>query len=194
MPSPYERLKIELGRHGIPFETDEVTPTEVADVIAELELPPRLVHLLADQGPAPDSAVPWVVEELLIFALSQLVEAQDGYRWLAGTRTRLPEWLPNWVVIAAVFGDPFIVDLADPELPVSFARHGAGTWNLKRVAPSVDAFVESLIAFERVLLSDFDQDVWNETGLRPDFIRSVEEELAATLPSSEVSNFAASFE
>ncbi len=40
-------------------------------------------------------------------------------------------------------GDPFFVDLAEPELPVLTATHGAGSWDPEPVAPSLEDLLTS---------------------------------------------------
>lgn len=48
------------------------------------------------------SLVPWVVDDLLLFAFSELPAAQDGYRWTGPEKTPDPLWPDAFVVIASV--------------------------------------------------------------------------------------------
>jgi hypothetical protein len=55
------------------------------------------------------------------------------------------DWRASWVVIGIEedLGDPFFVDLAEPDLPVFTAMHGAGTWDPKAVAPALQDLLAS---------------------------------------------------
>ncbi|MFI6673346.1 hypothetical protein [Kribbella sp. NPDC050470] len=138
----------------------------------------------------PNSSIPWLVEELFLFSIRELDTAQDGYRWTGPQRRRLPTWPSNWVVIAAIFGDPFIADVDEPAVPIYFARHGAGYWRADRVAPTAATFLKVLARFESVLLGAFDSDVWDEDGLlRPGFLRAVEDAVTELLPPADSASF-----
>jgi hypothetical protein len=95
----------------------------------------------------------------------------------------------QWIVIASAFGDPFVADISETACPVLFAPHGAGSWRARRIAPSVRAFIACLTALESVLLGEFRRDVWDDAGLRRDFSRSLQVNLAAILPGGDAANF-----
>ncbi|MFC5263538.1 hypothetical protein ACFPJ1_15600 [Kribbella qitaiheensis] len=187
--SGFDALQQVLNSHAVPFRTERIPAVSVADVVSELNLPAVLELLYTQGGPVPSSSVPWVVEELFLFSIRELDTAQDGYRWTGPQRRRLPTWPSNWVVIAAIVGDPFIADVDGPAVPIYFAPHGAGAWRADRVAPTVTTFLEALTRFESVLLGDFDRDVWDEDGLRPDFLRTVKGALTELLPPAGMASF-----
>ncbi len=188
MPSPFGVLQRVLNSRGVPFQTERAPEAHLADAVAELRLPSRVVDLYREYGPAPNSSIPWVVEDLRLFSVTELAAAQEGYAWVQPARTPSSVWPPHRVVIASMFGDPFVANTSEAAVPVELARHGAGTWAPQQVAPSVDAFVLALASLESVLLGDFDRDVWDEQGLRPAFILAVERRLAEMLPPLDLAN------
>ena len=52
-------------------------------------------------------------------------------------------------------------------------------------------FIASLVQFEDVLLKRLDLDVWNDDGLRPEFLSEVERQLGEVLTTEQASAFAA---
>jgi hypothetical protein len=61
------------------------------------------------------------------------------------------EWKIEWIVIASdtELGDPYFVDINDPSLAVYTAVQGESSWEIEKVAMSLDAFFQCL-----ALLSD----------------------------------------
>jgi len=183
-------LKAVLNGHGHVFETCALD-TQVAQAVSgELALPRSFVSLYQANGPVERSSIPWVVEDLLVFAFSELPAAQAGYRWIGVDRATSTSWQSNWVVVASVFGDPFLIDTSAERCPVLFARHDDGAWSPTEVAVSMEAFLEALAAFEQVLLGRFALDVWGDDGLLPQFVEDVERELAGILGANHASRFA----
>jgi hypothetical protein len=187
----FERLKSVVVSHGHTFETGPVDRGVLERVSSELSLPPGFVSLYVDHGPVPRSSIPWVVEDLLVVSFEELPEAQDGYGRAGDGRTPSPSWQTGWVVVASVFGDPFFIDTSRDGCPVLFARHGAGIWSPVEVASSMEAFINSLVGFEIVLLDGFDLEVWDDNGLLPQFVGQIEQELAGILTSEQAAAFAA---
>lgn len=146
------------------------------------------------EGPADNTLIPWTVESLKLHSASELLDAQVGYRWIGEERVQSPSWLPTWVVVASVFNDPFFVDTSVETGPVLFARHGAGGWEPHEVASSMESFVQCLARFESVLLGRFDLDVWNDSGLRPDFVAEVKRAVGGVLTAEQVDAFIALIE
>jgi hypothetical protein len=60
------------------------------------------------------------------------------------------DWRPEWVVIGhdTACGDPVFASDEIP-YPVFTAMHGEGSWDPKLVAPSLEAFTQCLMAFQR---------------------------------------------
>jgi hypothetical protein len=186
----FERLRSVVVTHGHPFEIGPVDDATLRQVAGELALPTEFASLYAVHGPVPSSNIPWVVEDAFVFAYDELVSAQAGYRWIGDGPTRSPEWPEAWVVVAAASGDPFLVDVTKEGCPVSFARHGAGSWTPIEVASSMVTFLEALARFEEILLGDFDLDVFDDDGLLPQFVQAVERELGGVLSSDQAARFA----
>ena len=56
------------------------------------------------------------------------------------------DWKEGWFVIGYedLGGDPILVDLNAPELPVFTAAHGEGAWSPIMIASSFEGFVKAL--------------------------------------------------
>jgi hypothetical protein len=185
----FERLQALLVANGDAFQTVAADALTLAAVRAELALPPGLLALYAASGPAEDSSIPWVVDDVVIFSASELVEAQAGYAWHGVTREPSPVWSADWVVVASCSGDPFFVQTTREPCPVLFARHGAGTWSPIQIASSMESFVAALVEFERVLLADFASEVFNDDGLIPAFVEEVERRVGSVLTPEQTARF-----
>jgi hypothetical protein len=85
--------------------------------------------------------------------------------------------------------DPFFVDTTREPCPVLFARHGAGTWSPIEIASPVESFVTALVEFERVLLVDFGKEVFDDDGLIPEFVQSVEQRVGTVLTTDQTARF-----
>jgi hypothetical protein len=187
--SNFGHLQSELASHGVDLALTRLSFEDVADTVRELDVPPRMLELYLEGGPEAGSSIPWVTEELQLFSIKELVAAQQGYRWTGPARTRDDSWPAGWIVVASAFGDPFIVDANESACPVFHSMHGAAAWRLQGIAPSVDAFIDSLTAFESVLLGEFQRDIWDDDGLLPSFSQSLGTKLAAFLPNDDIANF-----
>jgi hypothetical protein len=140
----FEALRSVVTSCDLEFELERFDPNGATGVTRDLELPRDFIVAYASGSPAANSSVPWAVEQLFIFSVADIAAAQDGYRWSGPERRQLPGWSGNWVVVAAVFADPFFVDTSQSGFPVYFVRHGAGEWQPHRVAPTVAAFIAAL--------------------------------------------------
>lgn len=179
--SPFEKLRKTLDSFGRRFDTEPVDRTRLSEVVAELTLPDVLVDLYVAGSPTPNSWVPWVVEDLALYSIKELAQAQEGYRWTGRDKHALPSWPADWVVVATSSGDPFIADVGQEEPPILFARHGAGHWDAQVVALNLSEFITAVDAFERVLLGRFDGDVWGADGLRQDFLSMLADDLSTVV-------------
>lgn len=189
----FEALKAIVNLNSGVLETEPVDAATLGRVSERLHLPASFQLLYADAGPVPGSSIPWVVEEMLLFSFSELPDAQVGYS-VATDHAPSAAWSHTWVVVGTALGDPFFIDVSRENCPVLFARHGAGSWSPTEVASSMAAFIESLAHFERVLLGDFNRQVWDEDGLLPAFAREVERGLAEVLTPEQASAFVALLE
>ncbi|WP_281557432.1 SMI1/KNR4 family protein [Thalassomonas sp. RHCl1] len=81
---------------------------------------------------------------------SELENAQQGYsvddEGLALSVEELGGWEPHWLVIAqdTELGDPYFVDVNDPQFPVYTGVYGEGVWESTQVASSLAAFLQCL--------------------------------------------------
>jgi len=189
LAAAFAALRSVVAAAGYEFGVHQSAPGATEAAAQELGVPSDFVTAYVSAGPAPNTSIPWVVEEMHIFSIPDLFEAQDGYRWSGPERRRLDGWPSEWVVVAAVFGDPYLIDTSQDGLPVYFARHGAGEWRRHRIAPNMPTFIEALAIFESVLLNEFNSEVWDQDGLRADFTRRLTEVLAAKLESTDLANF-----
>ncbi len=89
-------------------------------------------------------------------ALRRLWDLQAGYRWDASNGQRVPDWQDNWLVIADVNADPFILDTDSGR--ILFAMHGTGKWEPDELAPDLWTLAAALAAVGQVYL-DADEDL-----------------------------------
>jgi hypothetical protein len=131
-----------VGHVLVPEETAEPIPKTRHDLHVPDELADRAEQLRQMLAEAPESlAVGDAVvvlpepDELGDLQLGYGVDADGGE--LSGDKPG--DWRAAWIVIGTDedLGDPFFVDLAEPELPVFTAMHGAGSWDPQPVAPSL---------------------------------------------------------
>ncbi|MPS81726.1 MAG: hypothetical protein E2591_27000 [Achromobacter sp.] len=99
--------------------------------------------------------------------LLRLWKLQAGYRWDASNGQRVADWRDEWLVIADLNADPFILDAQTGQ--ILFARHGEGAWNAHELAPDLLTFVATAAAIGVVFhLADGDlrNDEWE---LKPEY-------------------------
>lgn len=110
------------------------------------ELPPEvdtfaLRNWLEHVGNA-DIIIDWSAESLTVYGAGSILERQKGYAQPGIKQGH--GWLASWIVIGDVHSDPIIIDTKATSGAVFFARHGQGTWNLKPLAGSLQAFRDML--------------------------------------------------
>jgi hypothetical protein len=128
--------------------------------------------------------VPWTAEDMAFFDLEELRGAQSGYRWHGSDESVvLAGWNPAWLVIANFSGDPVIASLDRDETPVSFARHGAGSWSPREVAPDLPAFLSAMAVWMDVCLGEYGGEIRDEVEfeLKPDFKERLDQALSGVL-------------
>jgi hypothetical protein len=87
------------------------------------------------------------VNGLRLYGADDLVSGQRGYSIDALTNLPIPGWPTSMVVVGDDGGDPYTLDLShtsESDAPICSARHGAGSWTFRVVAPSFVGFVEQL--------------------------------------------------
>lgn len=114
----------------------------------QIETPPRYKTTLAA---LPSLEVEYGAGGIKLLTDTELADGQIGY---AVNRDGEPliGWKLNWIVIGndTGLGDPIILDIADPDLPVFTAWHGEGTWDLRPISRSVEAFAICFHAFAAI--------------------------------------------
>lgn len=168
-------------------------PDAISRVGSVLPLSDELIEWYGRADPVA-CCVPWIVEELTLYPLGELVESQCGYRWLAGDPDRklLSGWRKEWVVIGDNCGDPIIADTSQKGCPILSDLHGTGKWEPVVIAPSPDAFLHLVSVWISVSALEFRSEVTGEDGFwLPEFVRSLSENLKANgnLDSVCIQNF-----
>ena len=82
-----------------------------------------------------------------LYGANVLIERQCGYAFDSPDEEFFAEWNADWVVIGDEDADPYILDLSKSdgnEAPIYKAPHGAGEWELHKVADSFQSFLEQL--------------------------------------------------
>ncbi|HWB32979.1 MAG TPA: hypothetical protein VG714_07395 [Acidobacteriaceae bacterium] len=113
-----------------------------------IDLPSRYKSALAS---LPSLEVEFGAGGIKLFTDAELAEGQIGYAVGRDSRP-LDGWQANWIVIGndTGLGDPIILDAADPALPILTAWNGEGTWNLRPVSISIEAFALAFAAFASI--------------------------------------------
>jgi hypothetical protein len=117
------------------------------------DVPPRYVDLLSKVA---DLEVSYGSGGLKLYPLEELPDGQIGYS--IGTdgsslcSTDAGGWQSNWIVIGSEtgLGDPLIMDITHPDLPVFTSMAGVGRWDLKPIAVSIEAFVQCLAELSNI--------------------------------------------
>lgn len=185
----FARLAEVIQSNGFSFDLCAPDLMLTREVAEQLSLPQEFIAYYESAGPATKTTVPWVVEELQLASFEELPSMQVGYR---GGEIGAPQsslWPAHLVVVGSIFDDPINVDLSSVSCAVSYARHGEGAWAQKQLASSLGTFLDALGDFEQVLLGDYGLDVWDDRGLRGDFIDDVSRSLVRTLTPGQVTNF-----
>ena len=116
----------------------------------QMDTPPRYKTVLAT---LPSLEVEYGAGGIKLFTDGELVDGQIGYA-VGRNGKPLEGWQPNWIVIGndTGLGDPIILDIADPNLPLFTAWHGEGMWDLRPISTSVEAFAICFRAFAAIAI------------------------------------------
>jgi hypothetical protein len=84
------------------------------------------------------------LEEMRLYGSTNLISNQEGYSYNPVTQKIIEVWPENYVVIADIDADPFVLDLSNSDgkdAPVLFAYHGEGEWSFEKCADSFGEFI-----------------------------------------------------
>jgi hypothetical protein len=150
------RLEAKLAKHrrerqDIAVPSNWLTPAseaELASVQARWSLPSNYVEFLSKFSP-----LRVMIESrryyqgLRLYGAADLISGQHGYSYNPITKTSLPEWPTDYVVIADHAADPLVLNLSGnptTDARILTAMHGTGTWDFSKEAPSFLALLERL--------------------------------------------------
>jgi hypothetical protein len=159
--------------------------------MSDIEMPARYTAVLAN---IQMREVSYGTGGLKLFDQVELPNGQVGYSigrdGVSLCTTETGAWQPRWIVIGydTGMGDPLILDIADPTLPVYTSMPG-GPWEIQPIAISLEAFARCFHEFSEIAqgrsnpvergenpLSDADRETYrsriakiNDKGIDPDF-------------------------
>jgi len=74
-------------------------------------------------------------QDLRLYGHANLIKNQDGYSYNPVAQKVIESWPKDYVVIADVDADPYVLDLGNSDgsdAPVLFAYHGEGEWSFEK--------------------------------------------------------------
>lgn len=145
------------------------------------------IRAFEEVGYAGGIEMPWTAETLSFFTLSEIVEAQAGYRFDANTGQASEAWDANHYVISAWAGDPVTIDVSGV---VWFSRHGEGEWQYKRLASNFCEYLNILNRWADFFVIENSKDIFNDDFSIPKSIcEEVNRSVINSLGSEEKSNW-----
>lgn len=85
------------------------------------------------------------VEGLHLYGAKDLIRFQDGYSFNSVTKQPIAGWPQHYIVIADDGGDPYCIDINDPQAAVYMSMHGMGNWEFELYADSFVKFLQQLV-------------------------------------------------
>lgn len=165
----------------------ELRPQPASDWQGPIPLPAALADFYAQVGPCGETYHAQVGptgvsldiggNPVDIPPLHKLWQRQAGYRWNAVSGERIADWCEQWLVVADQGADPFILDTASGE--VLFAFHGAGTWQPKLLAATLQTAFGGLATMANVM-AELGDDAFDDTG---ELLATARAAVAASLAS-----------
>ena len=177
-----------LKKYEVAHDDKPPARRAAADVFRVLPSSEELVALYAATLRS-DIVFGWYAEDVTLYAVSSLLQRQEGYRWAVGKHDKLlPGWSADWVVIGHVMGaDPIIAAPKEPGTPLYWAMHGAGKWKPVRAAASLAQGAEALAEWLDVFRGEFGGNISDEDFVpRPDAIRAIKSRMAKVVGADAV--------
>jgi hypothetical protein len=188
LPAALARVCKTLSKYEVAHDPRAPSERAVADVFRVLPSSEELVALYTTTLRS-DIVFPWYAEDVTLYAVSSLLQRQEGYRWVVGKRDRLlPGWNADWVVIGDVLGgDPIIAAPKERGTPLYWAMHGTGKWKPVRAAPSLARGAEALAGWLDVFRGDYGGNISDEDYVpRPDAIKAIKSRVAKVVGAGAV--------
>ena len=104
------------------------------DWAGDFPLPPAIIDYYGEVGPV-NIEVELYGDPVMLPRLSKLWKYQDGYRFVGRKREREPSWPDDWLVVADLGADPFILSRSTGI--VMLDEHGAGAWEPVEIFPDI---------------------------------------------------------
>ncbi len=178
-----------LNKYEIAHDDKPPPKRAAADVFRVLPSSEELVTLYTATLRS-DIVFGWYTEDVTLYAVTHLLQRQEGYRWAVGKRDELlPGWNADWVVIGDVMGgDPIIAAPKEPGTPLYWAMHGVGKWKPVRAASSLVEGAEALAEWLEVFRGEFGGNISDEDFVpRPDAIKAIKSRVAKIVGAGAVS-------
>ena len=180
-----------FDKYGIAHDDKPPPKKAAADVFRVLPSSDELVALYTSTLRS-DVVFGWYTEDLTLYAVSTLLQRQEGYRWAVGKHDELlPGWNADWVVIGHVMGaDPIIAAPKEPGTPIYWAMHGAGKWRPVRAAASLALGAEALAAWLEVFRGEYGgkiSDAASDYVPRPEAVKAIKARVAKIVGAGAVS-------
>ncbi|WP_343649388.1 hypothetical protein [Stenotrophomonas sp.] len=121
--------------------------------------------------------------EVWIPPLQRLWSHQAGYRWHGISGEPFEDWPSNWLVIADLGADPFILDMDDGR--ILFAQHGRGHWDAGVFLDDLPTLMAALAAVGTVY-ADAGDDLYcddDDGGIRAEHYEAALQALVQVLGS-----------
>ena len=155
--------------------------------LVERVFTPDIIAGIDEVGYLGGLEVPWLVEELYLYSLSELEEKQAGYRFDLATSAAIPGWDQQMYVIADWTGDPVAVDAGGA---LWTARHGQGAWTFVRIAENLPQFQVTLALWiEYFVVKGKKRLLDDNSVVIPEERKRLSEEVLASLREEEKNGF-----
>jgi hypothetical protein len=189
LKSAIARVCSRLDKYDIARDGRPPAKRAAADVFRVLPASEELITLYTTTLRS-DIVFGWYADDLILNGVSNLLQRQEGYRWLVGKRDSvLPGWNPDWVVIGQVMGaDPIIAAPKERGTPLYWAMHGAGKWKPVRAAPSLARGAEAIAEWLDVFRGKYGGNISDQNYVpRRDAIRAIKSRVGKIVGAGAVS-------
>ncbi len=163
---------------SIPGSFRPADPGDLAAVKQQLDLPSDVLDWYLVASPQ-NISVPTPGNYPRLYGLSELGDAQRGYRSDAITGEVLTSWNPTWIVIGGEGPYPLIVRTANSQDPaVYYGRSEGRAWRLTTLSTNVEGFLLGVADYLRLYVRGYSGEVLDDDGMikqsfLTDFVRAL---------------------